>query len=58
MKKQTKKQFTFELDDEKLKQFKTMSALAVLKWLYEANEFLQKTLTKKQKQDWKKIKHK
>jgi len=47
--------FSFELDEKKLKQFKHLTALEKLIWLEQANLFLQKALTQKQKKRWQKI---
>ena len=50
-----KEKFSFELDKNKLKQFKHLTALEKLTWLEQINTFLQKALTPKQKKLWQKI---
>ena len=47
--------FSFELDHEKIKQGLRLSPKERLDWLEEANHFLQKALTPKQKKIWEKI---
>ncbi len=47
-----KKKFSFKLSSEKIKEFKHLTAKQKLKWLEEANLFLQKALTQKQKKKW------
>jgi len=50
-----KLKFSFELDENKLKQGKHLTALEKLIWLEQVNIFLQKALTTKQKKLWQKM---
>lgn len=47
--------YAFKLDKDKLEKFRHLTPQEKLKWLYEANLFLQKVLTQKQKKIWQKI---
>ncbi|MBI3995328.1 MAG: hypothetical protein HY349_05065 [Nitrospirae bacterium] len=52
-----KKPFVFRLTREKLQECRGMSAAEKLKWLEEANRFIQKFLTEGQLARWEKLKN-
>jgi hypothetical protein len=49
--------FVFRLTRETLEECRGMSAAEKLKWLEEANRFVQKFVTKDQRARWKKLTH-
>lgn len=50
-----KDQFSFELDDQKLKEAQRLTPIEILRWLAEANAFFNKVLSPEQKKIWKKL---